>query len=44
MSCERTSNVSEGRHIGTSEYIAQFYNGGTYLDEVLEDGIKNTLK
>lgn len=29
---------------GTYEYIAQFYNGGTYLDEVLEDGIKNTLK
>lgn len=29
---------------GTYEYIAQFYNGSTYLDEVLEDGIKNTLK
>jgi hypothetical protein len=29
---------------GTYEYIAQFYNGDTYLDEVLEDGIKNTLK
>lgn len=25
---------------GTYEYIAQFYNGGTCLDEVLEKGIK----
>lgn len=28
---------------GTYEYVAQFYNGGTWLDEVLEEGL-NKLK
>ena len=26
---------------GTYDYIAQFYNGGTWLDEVLEEGLNN---
>ena len=26
---------------GTYEYIAQFYNGGTWLNEVLEEGLNN---
>lgn len=26
---------------GTYEYIAQFYNRGTWLDEVLEEGLRN---
>lgn len=29
---------------GTYEYIAQFHNAGTCLEEALEDGIKEALK
>ena len=38
---EDTSYLVDVRSNGTYEYIAQFYNGGTWLNEVLEEGLNN---
>lgn len=38
---EDTSYLVDVRSNRTYEYIAQFYNGGTWLNEVLEEGLNN---
>ena len=38
---EDTSYLVDVRSNGTYEYIAQSYNGGTWLNEVLEEGLNN---
>ena len=40
---ENTEDISilTPNNDGTYSYIMQFYNGGTYLSEMLENGIKN---
>lgn len=38
---EDTSYLVDVRSNGTYKYIVQFYNGGTWLNEVLEEGLNN---
>lgn len=38
---EDTSYLVDVRSNGTYKYIAQFYNGGTWLNGVLEEGLNN---